>query len=346
VRRSLPLLLCLLVALGACKAGDDPRAPFTDSRIPPGLEARFYPPQGWAWGLLKVGKAPAARYGVAAPGRTARDQIVILAAYGEPAEVWFETVSDLVDRGHVVWVLEPVGQSGSGHYAVPRDLIDAPSLDPDVATLLAFTAAVARGRPLFVISSGSSAPIAERAAELGLQADGLVLSAPLSGVPKASDTRTAERMTAIGLGALRAAGEKPWSSKAPDPGRARSDLDPARAALTLRWQQANPDLRMGGPSWRWRSAYLHEQIASERHRSDVRLPFMQIGSSAGRQATPGRRCADRCTVVELPPGAGRSPHLATDRTRDAWLDAIERFIDPAHAALAPAPAAATVDDQS
>ena len=53
----------LLLLLAACGGGDG-RAPFVESRIPPALSPRFWAPDGWAWGLLKVGDAPAQRYGV------------------------------------------------------------------------------------------------------------------------------------------------------------------------------------------------------------------------------------------------------------------------------------------
>ena len=44
----------LALLLSACRI-DDAREPFTDSQIPPGLEERFYPPEGWTWGLVKAG---------------------------------------------------------------------------------------------------------------------------------------------------------------------------------------------------------------------------------------------------------------------------------------------------
>lgn len=344
MRRIASIIFLLLSGLCACRPADDPRAPFTDSRIPPGLEHRFYPPQGWTWGLIKVGTAPAARYGVAAPATRARDQILILTAYGEPAEVWFETVNDLVARGHVVWVLEPLGQSGSSHYALPRDLIDAPSLDPDVADLLAFAAAVARERPLFVISSGKSAPVALRAAELGLKADGLILSAPKPS--RQWQVKPAQRMTSVGLGRLRAQGGKAWSNEAPDYRASELALDRQRASLSVKWQQANPDLRMGGPSWRWRAAFFREQLAAEQRRADIRIPMLELTRPRGLEFSPWCGRTDRCTIVNLPLGYSQSPQLAPDETRNRWLDAIERFIDPARTALAPAPATVTLDEQS
>ena len=51
MRRALILAFCALTLLAAC-GGQGSLAPFTDSRIPPGLEQRFYPPEGWTWGLV------------------------------------------------------------------------------------------------------------------------------------------------------------------------------------------------------------------------------------------------------------------------------------------------------
>src|SRR5215472_13314829 len=48
-------------------AAHDSREPFVESRVPPDLAERFYPPEGWAWGLVQLGDGPALRYGVAAP---------------------------------------------------------------------------------------------------------------------------------------------------------------------------------------------------------------------------------------------------------------------------------------
>jgi len=45
---------CALALLAACGA-HDPRAAFVDAQPPPALAERFYPPEGWAWGLISVG---------------------------------------------------------------------------------------------------------------------------------------------------------------------------------------------------------------------------------------------------------------------------------------------------
>ena len=59
MRRSL-VLAGLFLLLTGCGGADD-RAPFAESRIPPSLGPRFWAPEGWAWGLIKLGDEPAQR---------------------------------------------------------------------------------------------------------------------------------------------------------------------------------------------------------------------------------------------------------------------------------------------
>src|SRR5580658_3756695 len=132
--------------------GHDPRDAFADTRPPPGLAERFYPPPNWAWGLLQANEdAPVQRYGVSAPDVVAKGQVLILPDYGESAETWFETVRDLNAAGYIVWVLEGVGQGGSARLTGHRDLGELKSFEPDVAGVRALIDHVIRptiDRPL------------------------------------------------------------------------------------------------------------------------------------------------------------------------------------------------------
>jgi len=342
VRRALLPLFMLFIGLAAC-GGPDPRAPFTDSRIPPGLEHRFHPPQGWAWGLLKVGEAPTIRYGVSAPGSAPRAQVLILTGFGEPAETWFETVRDLNSHGYAVWVMEPAGQGGSGRYSSIRDLGHAKSLDPDVGALLAFPARVARAGPLFVVASGTSAPVAVRAATLGLKAQGLVLSAPVFDAGPADQLEKARRMRRFGLGALRATGGVAWKREGPDDQALGLTHDGVRGKVRLAWQIANPDLRMGGPSWAWRAALADESAAARLAEPKVPMATLVLGG----EPKPGSRPCGRirnCVSVRIP-NVGAAPQLGDDGVRNPWLAAIVGFIEPSGAGVAPAPPTGTVDPE-
>ena len=159
--------MVVLLALAAC--GRDDRAAFVESAPPPGLAERFAPPENWAWGEIEVGDAPVQRYGVAAATGVAKAQLLILPDYGESAETWFETARDLTAAGTTVWVLEGVGQGGSGRLTGRRDLGELTSFDTDVAATQAMIDLVIRPtaqRPLVLMGEGVGAVVAARAAEM------------------------------------------------------------------------------------------------------------------------------------------------------------------------------------
>ncbi len=294
-----PILLFLLIALAACGKRDDPRGPFTDSRIPPGLEHRFYPPDGWAWGLLKTKDIPAMRYGVSAPPSRPRADVVILPAYGEPAEAWFETARDLNRMGYVAWVLEPAGQGGSGRYVLPRDLVHAPSLEPDAEAAKALIGAVIRRRPTILLASGAGAPTALAALADGAPVEGLILSAPALTPPPGGE-KTMAFMRRFGLGRFRAAGGRPWERSGPDDAKLGLTHDARRGQVRLAWQRANPDLRMGGPSWDWRAAF---EAAAAKARSSPPAKPRFAGADPAASRRNGRRNGAVQTAEGLHPAA-------------------------------------------
>ena len=313
------------VALSGCGQGD-PREPFTDSRIPPGLESRFYPPDGWTWGLVRTGDAPAARYGVSAPAGTPAGDVLILTAYGEPAEIWFETVRELNARGLVVWVLEPVGQGGSGRYGRVRDLGHADNFEPDVQGLRTMADKVVRRRPLILMASGTSAPAAAQALARGLRADAAILSSPRLAPPPPSVLAQAATMQRIGLAWLRADLHGGWSRKGPDDLALGLTHDAARGKLRLAWQTANPDLRMGSPSWAWTLAFAQAAQAADVAAPRVGVPVLVLKPDHDPAAADGVcRRMPHCTVQTLA-GTGQALELETDAVRRPWLSAVQAFV--------------------
>ena len=335
------LTLAALIALSDC-GRPGPRAPFTESQIPPGIESRFYPPQGWAWGLVQAGSAPPARYGVSAPPRRPRADIVILTSYGEPAEVWFETASALNARGYVVWVLEPIGQGGSGRYVLPRDVGHAPNFDADVGATRALAERFIRRRPLILLASQTSADTALDAVDTGMPVEGLILSSPTLATSDPSALLAKARlMRNVDLGWMRAPDGAGWRRDGPDDRALGYTHDPPRGRLRMAWQTANPDLRMGGPSWSWRAAFadaVQAQFGAAYGR--VSAPVLILQPDSG--AKPARDLCSRlrsCTLQPFGP-AGGALHLEVDEVRRAWLDAVTAFIELDIARFAPPPAQA------
>lgn len=302
-RARLILLLTLLVA--ACGPGGG-REAFVDSRLPPSLAPRFWAPQGWSWGLIKLKGEPAMRYGVAAPGGADKGDLVILTGHGETAEGWFETVRALVGEGYTVWVLESVGEGGSARYRAPRDLAYAPDFDANIDGLRALAAQVVRGgnkRPLFILASGSAAPAALAAVARGLPAKTVILSSPLG----------AEAANAL-------SGER-WHRPAED-----ADLRP-RPAAQQAWMLANPDLRMAGVTRGWKRAYgkLLKATTATAARASVGARVLILAPDPAPDA-----CAALAACRTLAIDADGPYPLAADPARSAWFSAVTGALAPDH----------------
>lgn len=278
-----------------------------------------------------MGKAPAQRYGVAAATGVAKAQLLILPDYGESAETWFETVRDLTGAGYTVWVLEGVGQGGSGRLTSHRDLGEAKSFDTDVAAVHAMLDLAIRPtaqRPLVLMGQGVGALVAARAVETGAAPSSLILSAP--------DCRhglAPGALVLLRLGSLRAPGADRWRRDGPDDRAAHRTHDAFRGAVTHAWQFANPDLRLGGPTLDYAAAL-------------DRLQRLTAGDTARLKATPtlviqpagARAClAPPLAQVVTLPGAFPALELESDATRAAWLATIQHFAAQTAARTHPTP---------
>lgn len=318
----------LLLLLAAC-GRSDVMGPFAESRAPPSLSPRFYPPEGWAWGLIQTGGKPAQRYGVAAGWRAPRATVVILPGYGESAEAWFETAADLIRRGYTVWILERAGQGGSARYTLPRDLGFVPSFDPDVANLRALVRVVIRPtdtKPLILLGHADGAIVALRAVETGLKADGVIVSAPAL-APKAVSADSAQALAGrAGLGRLPSPDWRPWSRSSPDARGQGLTHDAWRGRVQQAWQTANPDLRMSSASLGWRGAH---QAASRAVETDVGLVkadvLMLLPARTAASNLALCKALPRCRSVAIP-GAWPALHLEQDRFRQPWMDEVSGYI--------------------
>ena len=277
--------------------------------------------------------APAARYGVSASAGGARADVLILAGYGEPAELWFETARQLNAKGYAVWLLEPVGQGGSGRYSRLRDLGYAESLTPDVLAATAMADKVVHRRPLIVMASGASAPIAIQALASGAPAEGLILTSPRLQADDPATLDKARRRQALGLGWLRADLHGGWSRRGLDDQALGLTHDPSRARLRQAWQIANPDLRMGSPSWTWLTAFASAVRAADA--AEPRLPTPTLVLEPDHTGRSARADCERMPHCRLQPVAGAKPalQLEADAWRGPWLKQVGDFVDQAIAAF-------------
>jgi lysophospholipase len=319
-----------LVLLGAWSCERKP-AQTAQTRIPAGLQTRFYPPPGLTWGTLEVEGAPPLRYGVASPSRAVRGEVLILPDAGEPAEAWFETASDLVARNYVVWMVDWAGQGGSARWWGTRERAYTPSMDLDVAAIRAMVSTVVRPRsraPLVLVGDGLGAKLALRALADGLPgAAGAVLGDPMlkargADLPGPVDGQAgADWAARLGLGRLPAPGEDRW--------REGDAQGRGRWAVGQTWMRANPELRLGGASLGWVAAY-NRSAADARDPARlgrIKVPVLMLarpGAAKEAKAACGaiRGCRFEALNVE-----GPAPHLAADPVRERWLAQVAAFIE-------------------
>lgn len=314
------LAAALVLLLAAC-GRDGGLEPFAESRTPASLAPRFYPPEGWAWGYIGVGDKPLQRYGVASTRRVPTAIVVIVPGYGETAEVWFETASDLIARGCTVWILDRAGQGGSGRYVPPRDLGFTPSFDPEVATLRELVRVVVRPSPeapLVLLTQSDGAVVALSAVRSGLKVDGVFAS-----TPQLADPPSTRMLGPVKRASAPPAGWKGWSRESPDDLAAGRTHDAWRGQVGHAWMTANPDLRLSDPSLGWNKAFEAASRLLESGASQVRTPVLMLN--------PSKRAALLC--AELPhcaittvPGARGAVHLEADAWRKPWLSAVDSFI--------------------
>lgn len=322
-----PIVALLLLLLAAC-GREGATGPFAESRTPPNLGPRFFAPEAWAWGYVRVGDAPPQRYGVASTWRVPRAVVVIAPGYGETAETWFETIRALTRRGYSVWVLDRAGQGGSGRYALPRDLGFAPGFAPDVAALKSLVRVVVRprpGTPLVLLGHADGAVVVLRAAEQGLRADGLVLSAPrLAPAQAEAERRVLDRVRI--LDPLPDRGWRPWGRDGSDDFERGLTHDPWRGAVTKAWQSANPDLRLSSANRAWRRGYAEASRAAVDAAGSIAAPVLMLTPGAPQPRLAGLcHALSDCRAVPLA-GARPALHLEADPWREPWLAAVSYFI--------------------
>ncbi len=315
------------LALTACSSGEV-REALDESRPPASLAERFQAPEGWAWGRLAPPQGPQIRYGVAAPaGEAARGDVLILPAYGEPAEVWFETTRDLLARGWRVWILERAGQGGAGRYLQPHDLGHSRGFEGDAEAVRALIGQVVRPSAdggLAVLAAGDGALVAVMAAEAGAGLDRLVLSAPaLEPLPGAQPWEAV--LGRIGLGRLPSLAWRPWRRSDPPEGPP-SAAGSRRDGLAHRWQTANPDLRLTGPSLGWQAAFERARRKALDNPAAVTRPILILAPQP--LSTAAKAFCDKAASCETAglPSAGGAPHLVQDSIRCLWFERLSSFL--------------------
>lgn len=236
--------------------------------VVPDLEERFREPPGWRWhGFNRNGNRPI-RFGSAFPRDSIPDAVVVcLPGLGEFAEKYFETARTVLDSNMAFWVMDWMGQGGSGRYLPDAQKRHGGPFTEDVADMHYFVLEYIkhssvhpdRGRiPMVLLAHSMGANIGLRFLS---QYPGLfecaAFTAPMIGIKTLSGVPAPLAGLATGVcGALAGKnyvpGGKGWHVEKHTPeGPHRLSADPVRGSVHNAWCEANPQIKIGDPTFGW-----------------------------------------------------------------------------------------------
>lgn len=305
----------------------------------PNLPERFLEPAGLQW-LRHAASDGAILRCAHLPVANPRAECVIVGGFGEFIEMHFETVRDLAARGIAVWCFEWRGQGGSARPERWPQRPRARRFNRDAAELAEFvTARLTSGLPRLLIAHSMGGAIALLCLQRHPGAfDAAILSAPMLGlrigkVPPSALRCVTGPLRVSGLGVGFIPGTPPWrADRPPSPATSRTSSDPVRCRVRHAWIAAQPELRLGRPTYAWLDAALGlvSRINRPEFLAGIRTPVL-IGS-AGRDVVVSL-AAQRRVAAMLPnailvnlPDSKHEPFLEHDAIRAAWFGQIDRFL--------------------
>lgn len=228
---------------------------------PPDLEPRFAAPPELEIDSFDGPNGIAIRWARALPAAP-RATMVLLPGFTEYFEVYHETMRDLLAQNIAVYAMDWPSQGGSGRYLENRQKVHARGFEAHLEALRRLLVdIVAPGgtpRPLTLVGHSLGGHLVTRFLEdVPGMADAAALSAPGyavgvdSPLPPGPTAWVVAAMNALGFSERWALGAGPWEKQGARRDRLRPLLstDPVRAAILTAWTQANPSLRLGGPTW-------------------------------------------------------------------------------------------------
>jgi len=311
-------------------------APANLLAAPESLAPRFLEPMGLRWGRFTTRDGASLRW-ARLPGTGASPlPCVLLGGFTEFTEKYFETMRDLAKRGLSVWFLDWRDQGGSQRSG---DKPGARDYDRDADDLTAFMARYIPAGPRVIIAHSMGAAITLLALKNNPKlADAAVLSAPMLGLHTAWMPWFVARFVAWignsgGFATSFLPGAGPWTfDDLLDARNSPTSHCAARCLIHRTWFEAQPRLRVNGPTFAWAEAAFRfcTRITAPAFLKDIATPLL-IGSAAqeffvspAAQHRAARHLPD-CRLAEFP-DARHELFMEDDTVRDRWFAAIDDFI--------------------
>jgi lysophospholipase len=354
---SLLATVLAVLSLGGCRAHDPlPKQPAIDLAQVPGpspaelssegdLPARLAGPLAQLWASGQEGEfvgvdGVTLRYHLQlAPAE--RGAIIVLPGRTEAAQKYVEVTGDLVAQGYSVYVLDHRGQGASGRLLPNREMGHVEFFRDYVDDLERFIDEVVRSRPhprLFVLAHSMGGAVAAYYIDRHPDAiDAAVLGAPMfeidtGGFPTVVAGSIAGSACSLTSGSGYAAGMKDYTEEA-------SVAESTVTQSAARWQakidlyRARPELRLGGPTYRWVCESLQAASRAQGLGPFSHTPTLLLQAGDDSVVKPGgqrRYCeeAPRCQLQRF----DRALHelfMERDEVRNLALSQAIRFFNHA-----------------
>ncbi|MEZ5814954.1 MAG: alpha/beta hydrolase [Alphaproteobacteria bacterium] len=319
----------------------------TDTNIPD-FEDRFLEPEGWRWHSF-TRKGRVIRFGTVSPKGRVPDAIVVcLPGLGEFGEKYFETAQTCLGMNLAFWIIDWMGQGGSGRYLknpqkrhgsnFQNDIDDLhyfyteyikhSSVHPDVGRIPAAMLAHSMGANIGLRYLAQHPGIFECAA----------FTAPMLGLKALEKTPmpfalVLSEFLHVFTGENYVKGGRDWnpSMRLFDGDEALSS-DSARVKLHTQWFEARSALQVGSVTYGWvhhalmSCAYLGRR--SVLHTIETPCLFALAGREAlvdNRKARRGAKMLKNCKVLEFP-DAGHEILMEKDDIRGRFFEAFYALV--------------------
>jgi lysophospholipase len=252
-----------------------------DNPVPPGARV----------GMLAVADGTKLRYAVwPRTDGVPRGTVCLLQGRTEFIEKYFETITDLRQRGFAVATFDWRGQGGSQRLTRHKRLGYVDRFEDYWVDLRSFHASVLlpdSPAPYYAVAHSMGGLVALHAATRDrMMFDRLFLTAPMLSIDRQplstiGMARLAETLCFFGLGQLPVgrAIEKPVSEKAFPGNPLTSDM--VRYMRSVRVIEARPDLAIGRPAVRWVAASMRAMadVATDRFPGEIRIPTLMLAAA-------------------------------------------------------------------
>lgn len=297
--------------------------------LPAGAEIHLWPaPDGWQ---LRALTWPA-------DTDTPRGSILFQGGRGDIFEKYLESFAHWHDQGWTITSFDWRGQGGSGRLTEAANCGHIESFDRFVDDFRAFHAEWIAGTPGPHVVMGHSMGghlVLRALVEGGIRPDAAVLIAPMLGV-KSPFGRFAERVARI-LGNIGDPARRAWEgNEKPYTAETRANLlthDPDRYADEIWWQQHDPAILTGPPSWRWviEAFKSMRELEANPQLESMPVPVLMLVAQADAlvDARAALRIGPKLADARIVSFGNESAHeilRETDAVRDRALAEIDAFL--------------------